>query len=491
MECKISVKAGTDVIHVPIQYPTIQEAINHANPGDTIFVHKRTYYEHVIINKSVALVGEDRDSTNVDGNGTGSVISITANYVSVKGFTIERSGRGPYDSGIFVNRSSGNDVSRNTMTNNSNGISLYFSSYNTISHNTMTNNSNGISLLFSIKNMVSGNTITNNNYGISLFSSINNMVSGNTITNNNYGMYLALYTMNNIICCNNFNNTCQVRSDSTNVWDYGNQGNYWSDYAEQDLNGDGIGDKPYVIDIYNQDNHPLKGTFSDFNVTLERETYHVTTICNSTISEFRFEMEPETGKKIISFNVTGKDSTVGFCRVTIPTDLMNYPYIVLVDVEEIVPTLLDVSNETYVYLYFTYSHSRHTIRIIYSLVRKLQTDLYNLNTTYCDLLNNYSIFLDNYSQLQKSYHEFNKSYQDLLNNYSIFLDNYSQLQKSYHEFNKSYQDHLSDYSKNIHNVQNLMYIFAATTAVFIITIIYLSKRAHAGNTKAFEDKNRG
>jgi parallel beta-helix repeat protein len=318
--------------------------------------------------------------------------------------------------------------------NNNNGITLYISSYNTISHNTMTNN---------------------NNNGISLYSSINNMMSANTITDNNNGIYLALYSMNNIIYCNNFNNIDQVWSDSTNVWDYGNQGNYWSDYAEQDLNEDGIGDEPYVIDIYNQDNYPLKGTFSDFNVTLESETYHVTTICNSTISEFRFEMEPETGNKIIRFNVTGKDSTIGFCRVTIPIDLMNCPNIVLADLKEIVSTLLDVSNETHACLYFTYVHSRHTIRIIFSLARKLQTDLYNLNTTYYEHLNNYNILLDNYSQLQKSYLE----------------------------FNKSYQEHLSNYSKNVHNVRNLTYIFAATIAIFIITVIYLSKRAHV---KAYE-----
>jgi len=193
--------------------------------------------------------------------------------------------------------------------------------------------------------------------------------------------------MNNIIYYNNFNNTCQVRThDSTNVWDYGNQGNYWSDYAKQDLNGDGIGDEPYFIDVNNQDNHPLMGMFSDFNVTLERETYQVTTICNSTISEFRFKIKAETGNRIIGFNVTGKDSTVGFCRITIPTHLMNYPYIVLVDVDEIIPTLLDVSNEMYVHLYFTYIHSSHTIRIISSLARKLQIDLYNLNTTYYELL---------------------------------------------------------------------------------------------------------
>ena len=196
---------------------------------------------------------------------------------------------------------------------------------------------------------------------------------------------------------------------------------------------------------------------------------------------------------MIRFNVTGQDGTVGFCRIMIPTGLMNHPYIVLVGAEEVLPTLLGVSNETFAYLYFTYIHSGHSIAIIASKTLylynelldkhvKLQMDLYNLNATYYDLLNNYSILLGNYSQLQESYRELNSSHYALLNNYSILLDNYSQLQKSYRELNSSYQEYLLDYSKNVHNIRNLMYIFAATTAIFIITTIYLSKRAHAGKT---------
>jgi len=356
--------------------------------------------------------------------------------------------------------------------------------------------------------MISDNTISSNSYnGVSFYYSSNNMISGNTIKNNNHGMYLALYSSNNTIQCNNFNNTYQVWTDSTNVWDDGNEGNYWSDYTGQDLNGDGIGDHPYGIDVNNQDNHPLMGMFSDLAVTLEGETYHVTTICNSTISDFRFEIGSETGNKIIRFNSTGKDGTIGFCRVMIPTELMNYPYIVLAGMEEIVPTLLDVSNEIYVYLYFTYIHSSYTITIISSKTSYLYNELLDkyvkLNATFYDLLDNYSvllgsygILLDNYSQLQKSYLELNSSYQNhlldysvLLGSYGILLDNYSQLQKSYLELNSSYQNHLLGYSKNVRNIQNLMYIFAAATAIFIITTIYLSKHAHAGK-KVFEDAQK-
>ena len=440
IEYQTSAKASSTTWFVdddgPADFNTIQEAVNNATSGDRIFVRVGIYYEHIVVNKSVSLVGEDRDSTIIDGNETGRVISITANNASIEGFTIKRSGTRLYDSGIFIDHCSGNNISHNMVTNNHDGISFY--------------------------------------------SSSNNIVSSNTITNNNHGMYLAFDSSNNTIYCNNFNNTYQVSTDSANVWDHRNEGNYWSDYIGTDTDQDGIGDTPYEIAENNKDNYPLMGMSSDFPVSLEGEIYHVTTICNSTISEFRFEIGPETGNKILCVNVTDEDSTVGFCRVRIPTELMSSPYIVLVDAQEIVPPLLDVSNETYAYLYFTYIHGSHIITIISSKTlllynellnkyTKLEIDLYNLNDLYQKLLNNYT---------------------DFLGNYSILLTNYSELQKSHQELNNSYQEFLFDYSKKVNNIQNLMYIFAATTAIFIITTIYLSKSAHASKAKVFEEARK-
>ena len=412
MECEISVKADPTTWTVdddgPADFSTIQEAINNAISGDTILVRAGIYYEHVIVNKSLSLIGEDRDLTIVDGSEIDNVISIImANNVSIEGFTIKGSGTLPY-SGIFIDHSSGIDISHNTISSN---------------------NNDGISLYVSGGNVFSGNTISSNNY---------------------YGMYFLLGSKNNIIYCNNFNNVDQVQTDSVNIWDNGEEGNYWSEYSGQDLNADGIGDTAYIIDVNNQDNHPLMGMFSDFEITFKRETYRAATICNSTISDFRLEIGPETGNKIIRFNVTGKNSTVGFCRIMIPTELMDYPYTVLVDMEEIVPTRLEhISNEKYIHLYFTYIHGSHTITIIFSRERKLEIGLYNLNATYYALLDSYGILLGNYSQLQESYRE----------------------------LNDSYHEHLLDYSKSVHNIRSLMYIFATTTAIFLITIIYLSKRA--------------
>jgi len=121
---------------------------------------------------------------------------------------------------------------------------------------------------------------------------------------------------------------------------------------------DGIGDSSYEIDLINIDHYPLMGIFSDFPVTFEEETHHVTTVCNSTISAFQFN-----GTAII-FNVSGEDGTIGFCRILIPTALMNVPYKVFVNGTEVPYTLLPFSNSTHSYLYFTYNHSTQEVMII-------------------------------------------------------------------------------------------------------------------------------
>ena len=51
----------------PADFYTIQGAINAASPGDTIFVYSGTYYENVVVNKTVSLIGENRSNTIIDG----------------------------------------------------------------------------------------------------------------------------------------------------------------------------------------------------------------------------------------------------------------------------------------------------------------------------------------------------------------------------------------------------------------------------------------
>jgi parallel beta-helix repeat protein len=515
-------------IVVPDNYTTIQEAINNASSGATVFVRKGTYYEHVVINKTITLVGEDGNLTIIEGNGTDDVIHIMADNVTIKSFTVTKSGMYPYN-GILIDHSTGSVITNNRIIYNYEGIGLVYSSINVVSGNTISSNYDGIYLYSSSSNLVSGNTIFSNNYdGIDLYYSSSNVVSGNTISHNDYAGIRLYYSGSNVVCCNtilsnhpgifigllidyniiyhnNFNNTVQAWSESTNVWDYGGEGNYWSHSTKQDLDKDGISDVPHAIDVANEDNYPLMGMFSEFSITLEGEIYDVTVISNSTISVFSFQIGAETGNKIINFNATGIDDTSGFCRVKIPTKLMDYPHIVLVNSEEIIPTALNVSSETYAYLYFTYINKNRTVTIISSKTLvlysellneylKLQEYLHNLNETCYALLQNYDILLSNYTQLQMTFGELNYSYQNLyrLNaTYYELLDNYLKLQEYLHDLNETYLNHLLDYTEQMQNIRNLSYILVALAGILIITTVYLSRRKHTNvNTriKAIEEQ---
>jgi parallel beta-helix repeat protein len=516
-------------IFVPDNYTTIQEAINNATSGMTIFVRKGTYLENVVINKTITLVGEDSDLTIINGQEIDNVIHITAENVTVRNFTVRRSGLNAY-SGISIDHSTGNMITDNKIINNYEGIGLLYSTNNVVSDNTVSNNyDGGVYLYFSSDNVVSGNTVFSNSYdGIDLFYSSNNVVSDNTISHNdlaglrffyssnnavfgntiasNYpGISLALLSSNNNIYHNNFNNTFQASSQSTNVWNYGNEGNYWSNYSGQDLNKDGIGDAPYTIDPLNKDNYPLMGMFSEFTITLEGEMYEVTVISNSTISVFRFQIGEETGNKIMNFNATGADGTLGFCRVKLPTELMSYPHIVLINGEEILPTTLNISTATFAYLYFTYLNKNRTVTIISSKTLALylelldayltlQENLQDLNQTYNVLLQNYNNLLSNYAQLQVAIVGLNYSYQNLYSlntTYYQLIDDYLKLRQELDDLNETYLNHLLEYNAQMQNIQNISYILVALAGTLIITTVYLSRRKHSNTnirTKAIEEK---
>lgn len=213
----------------PEDFTSIQDAINAASPGDTIYVYSGTYYENVLVNKSLTLQGEDRDTTIIDGGGSGIVVYITSNSVDMSGFTATGSGGNWGECGISLYGVSGCNIYDNKYISNYFGIWLDYSNYNNITDNILlSNDKRGIMLTTSLNNNISDNEISDsftaihvgashendildNNvfsnipYGILIiWSSTYNNIIGNTSSNNNRGLEIDYTSNNNIVKCNDF-----------------------------------------------------------------------------------------------------------------------------------------------------------------------------------------------------------------------------------------------------------------------------------------------
>ena len=81
----------------PNNYTLIQNAIDNASNGDTVFVmdDSSPYYENLIVDKQINLIGEDKNNTIIDGNGIGDVVSLYYDKIVLSGFSIINNGNNP------------------------------------------------------------------------------------------------------------------------------------------------------------------------------------------------------------------------------------------------------------------------------------------------------------------------------------------------------------------------------------------------------------
>jgi len=298
-------------------YSTIQEAIDAAINGARIIVKNGSYNELILINKTIALIGEDKNTTilnfspDYDIRNQVPLITINADNCSIENLQITLSNKSRFQyveiqsggccgepdvvrrqlyipQGISIN-SKYNIIKNTIITSVLDGIELLaHSASNTIIHNEIKNNQIGIETLDSIHNNISHNILSNNQqyniylttdsdankvsfniidtstYGIRIKGSQHNNVYKNCIKNNEIGIYCCCDAKSNYIYSNaflnNFLRNAEENEGLNNIWyDYLNgTGNYWDNYTDSDEDHDGIGDIPYEIPMAeNLDIYPI------------------------------------------------------------------------------------------------------------------------------------------------------------------------------------------------------------------------------------------
>lgn len=288
----------------PGNYVSIQDAIDNATAGDTVFVHSGVYFEHAVINKSISLAGEDRETTVIIGAQDEDTVSVTADWVNISDMRVisywdhgiilddvqecrleDNVVRLMGGYGIYLKHASHSTIKGNDIRSTSSyGMYLGSARFNNIEDNTIRNNSYGMMVLYSDENVFAGNDVSSNRHvgirvesshdndfisnnitanegdGMWMYSSDHNSIRENNILDNgNTGIEIEFGSEHNSIYHNMFmNNTVNADDESSNRWSTYEEGNYWDDYPGQDDDGDGIGDTWHDIPGGdNQDRFPL------------------------------------------------------------------------------------------------------------------------------------------------------------------------------------------------------------------------------------------
>jgi len=174
---------------------SIQEAVKRAESGDTVVVRGGTYREHVVLDKTLKLIGEGRPV--IDGEGRGTVVLIKAPRCTLRGFKITQTGSSltTEDSAILLDSAEESTVEDNHLEDVLFGIYLKNSPRTLVRNNVvvgkkldMPNRGDGIRLWYSSETRIENNFITQTRDLVIWFSS-KTLIVGNTVEKGRYGLH--------------------------------------------------------------------------------------------------------------------------------------------------------------------------------------------------------------------------------------------------------------------------------------------------------------
>ena len=211
----------------PADFSTIQEAIDAASPGDTIYVEAGTYYENIVVDKhkyNIGIIGAGSEVTTLcAANSSKHTINVFARDVNIRSFRVtgatEVVPQWPYASGIYLKDAHNCNLSDNYVTDNHNGIFLDSLSNTTVTMNTVSFCDHaGIYVWQSNGCTIANNNLSSNtHYGIILWDYSNSNALANNIAldhnTRNYSAGIALgYSDLNVITNN------KVSNNSIGIW---------------------------------------------------------------------------------------------------------------------------------------------------------------------------------------------------------------------------------------------------------------------------------
>jgi hypothetical protein len=185
--------------NVPGEYPTIQAAIDAANPGDDIIVQKGLYKENIIIDKYLNLIGIGwpvLDGGTQEGNVNTLSIAYLGNRAGkVEGFVVTGGGLGDRGHGIYIWDSSPEIVNNKVTGNRHNSMGIHGRAAQTrntrIHNNLIYDNGVGIGNGLGSNAHIYNNQIFNNYIvGVGTRGQALPRIEGNSI----YGNYIGIGT---------------------------------------------------------------------------------------------------------------------------------------------------------------------------------------------------------------------------------------------------------------------------------------------------------